>query len=154
MLETIKKEVRKHPLVYIILLLVLGICFFIRIYRGPWYYWLIAPFYLIGKGNPVFPAVFLAFTTVIANILVYVIASKMMDRKAGLFAAVIASFSYYLLLSSRWLSNPTPMLLISMLLVLTMFLVVQGKKWAWLLIGFLIGMAMQFGSAAELFYFP
>lgn len=124
------------------------------VFRGPWYYWLIAPFYLFGKGNPTWPAVFLAFTTIVANILVFVLVSKIADRETGLFASVIASFSYYLLLSARWLSNPTPMLLISMLLVLGMFLVVKGKKWAWLLIGFMLGMAMQFGSAAEIFYFP
>ncbi len=124
------------------------------IFRGPWYYWLIAPFYLIGGGDPGFPAVFLSLTTVVAIIFVYIIACKISDRVTGLFAVIIASLSYYLLIASRWLSNPTPMLLISMLLIYSMFLVMEGKKWAWLLIGFLVGMAMQFGSAAEVFYFP
>src|SRR3989344_8740174 len=31
------------------------------IFLGPLYYYLIAPFYLIGGGNPVAPAIFLAF---------------------------------------------------------------------------------------------
>ncbi len=124
------------------------------IFRGPWYYWLIAPFYLIGGGDPGFPAVFLSVTTIVAVVFVYIIAAKAADRPTGVFAAAIAGLSYYLLLASRWLSNPTPMLLISMLLIFSMFLVMEGKKWAWLLIGFLIGMAMQFGSAAEVFYFP
>ncbi|HEX6977584.1 MAG TPA: glycosyltransferase family 39 protein [Patescibacteria group bacterium] len=124
------------------------------IFRGPWYYWLIAPFYLIGGGDPGFPAVFLSLTTLVAVVFVYIIASKVADRSTGVFAAAIAGLSYYLLLASRWLSNPTPMLLISMLLIFSMFLAMEGKKWAWLAIGFLIGMAMQFGSAAEVFYFP
>src|SRR3972149_5464469 len=30
------------------------------IFRGPFYYYLIAPFYLLGGGDPVYPAVLLA----------------------------------------------------------------------------------------------
>src|SRR6266536_4880928 len=33
------------------------------IFRGPYYYYLIAPFYFLGKGNPVWPSIFLSFTT-------------------------------------------------------------------------------------------
>src|SRR3989338_740654 len=95
------KEIKSHPLAYIILMIILFSAFFIRIYRlndllgfyydqgrdalviwklwhegkpfligpvtglsgiflGPFYYYLIAPLYLIGKGDPVFPAFFLA----------------------------------------------------------------------------------------------
>src|SRR3990167_5880358 len=36
------------------------------IFLGPLYYYLILPFYLMGGGNPVYPAVFLALLTTIA----------------------------------------------------------------------------------------
>lgn len=124
------------------------------IFRGPWYYWLIAPAYLLGGGDPVWPSVFLSSTTIIAAGLAYLIGTEVMDRRAGLLASFIIAFSYYLMLASRWLSNPTPMLLISMILVYSMYRVVDGKKNAWLFIALMLGMAMQFGSAAELFYFP
>lgn len=124
------------------------------IFRGPWYYWLIAPFYLLGGGDPVWPAVFLGLTSVAAIAILYHLAVKIAGRWAGFLAVIITSFSYFLALASRWLSNPTPMLLISMLLVLGMFLVLEGRRWAWILISFMLGMAMQFGSAAEVFYFP
>lgn len=124
------------------------------IFRGPWYYWLIAPFYLMGSGNPVWPSVFLAFTTVVAVALIYVLGVMVLGRGTGLLAAFIASFSFHFVYGARWLSNPTPMFLVSMLLVLGIFLVLEGKKWAWILIGLVLGMSMQFGSAAELFYFP
>lgn len=124
------------------------------IFRGPWYYWLIAPFYFWGNGNPVWPAVFLASTTVAAIGLIYILGAMMLNRTTGLIAAFISSFSFYLVYSSRWFSNPTPMLLISMMLVLSLFLIINGKKWAWVLTGLMLGLAMQFGSAAELFYFP
>lgn len=124
------------------------------IFRGPWYYWLIAPFYFLGNGNPVWPAVFLASTTVAAIGLIYILGAMILNRTTGLVASFISSFSFYLVYSSRWFSNPTPMLIISMILVLSLFLIVNGRRWAWILTGLMLGLAMQFGSAAELFYFP
>jgi len=124
------------------------------IFRGPWYYWLIAPFYLLAGGDPVWPATFLALTTVVAIAVLYYLAVQTSGRTAGFLAIIIASFSFFFVLAARWLSNPTPMLLISMLLILFLFAVLEGKRWAWVVIGFLLGMSMQFGSAAEIFYFP
>ncbi|TSC88974.1 MAG: Uncharacterized protein G01um10145_683 [Microgenomates group bacterium Gr01-1014_5] len=124
------------------------------IFRGPWYYWLISPFYFLGQGNPVWPAVFLALTTVMAALLAYVAGLKIHSRTAGVVAVMLCLFSFHFMLSARWLSNPTPMYLISMLLVLSLIWIQEGKKWAWILTGSMLGMAMQFGSAAEVFYFP
>ena len=123
------------------------------VFRGPWYYWLIAPFYLLGRGNPVWPSVFLSATTVAAIFLSYKIAQKVAGKWAGILAAVIGSFSLYLVFASRWLANPTPMLLISMVFVYSLFGVLEGKRLNWILAVFMAGMAMQFGSAAEIFYF-
>lgn len=124
------------------------------ILRGPWYYWLILPFYFLGKGNPVWPANFLSITSVAAIITLYILGKEIFGRVTGLIAAAIASFSYYLLVASRWLSNPTPMLLISTLLVLSMLMITKGKKFAWVFIAILLGLSMQFGSATETFYIP
>ncbi len=124
------------------------------ILRGPWYYLLILPFYFFGGGNPVWPANFLALTTVAAIIVLYFLGKEIFDRPTGLIAAAITSFSYYLLVAARWLSNPTPMLLISMLLVLSMIMVAKGKRKAWIAVAILLGLAMQFGSATEAFYVP
>jgi 4-amino-4-deoxy-L-arabinose transferase-like glycosyltransferase len=124
------------------------------IFRGPWYYWLIAPFYFLGNGNPVWPSVFLSLTTIVSAFLAYKIGEEISGKTAGIMAAVITSFSYYLVYASRWLSNPTPMLLISMSLIYSMLLAMKKKWWAFPLIGFLVGQAMQFGSAAEVFYIP
>src|SRR3989337_4141673 len=123
------------------------------VFRGPWYYWLIAPFYLLGRGDPVWPSVFLSATTVVAIFLSYKIAEKVAGKWAGILAVGIGSFSLYLVYASRWLSNPTPMLLISMIFVYSLFEVLDGKKWAWVLAVFMVGLAMAVGSAAQIFYF-
>lgn len=123
------------------------------VFRGPWYYWLIAPFYILGRGNPQAASVFLSLTTVLAVFLSYKIAKRLAGVWAGIIALVVGSFSLYLVYASRWLSNPTPMLLISMIFVYSLFWVIDGKKWAWTVTVLMAGMAMQFGSAAEVFYF-
>ena len=124
------------------------------IFRGPFYYYLIAPFYWLGKGNPVYPSVFLSLTTVVASGLMYCLGFKIQDRVTGLLAATLSSFSFNIILASRWLSNPTPMLLLSMLFVWMLILIIEGKKWAWAPSLFIATVSLfHFGSAGEVFYF-
>lgn len=124
------------------------------IFRGPFYFWLIAPFYLIGKGNPIYPSVFLSVTTVIASGLMYYLGFKIQDRITGLIAATLSSFSFNIIMASRWLSNPTPMLLLSMLFVWMLVLIMEGKRWAWAPAIFIAAISLfHFGSAGEVFYF-
>lgn len=124
------------------------------IFRGPYYYYLIAPFYFLGKGNPVWPAIFLATTTAFAGFLGYELGKKILNWEAGIFFALLSSFSFNIIVASRWLSNPTPMLLLSMILVWAMIKVTEGRKWAWPVIALTSGLSLfNFGSSGELFYF-
>jgi 4-amino-4-deoxy-L-arabinose transferase-like glycosyltransferase len=124
------------------------------VFRGPWYYWLITPFYYLGKGNPLWPAFFLIITSIVALCILYKLGEKIGGQKTGLFVVLIASISCYVIGASRWLSNPTPMLLISVLLVWAVYEFLDKKIWALPVIGFLIGMALNFGSAMEIWYIP
>ncbi|KKQ76413.1 MAG: hypothetical protein US97_C0009G0012, partial [Microgenomates group bacterium GW2011_GWF1_38_5] len=81
------------------------------IFLGPFYYYLIAPLYLIGGGDPVVVSIFLAALSVVALLFLYKLGSEMHSRTAGLIGAVIGGFSYYIIYNSRWLSNPNPMFL-------------------------------------------
>lgn len=125
------------------------------IFRGPFYYYLIAPFYWLGGGDPVYPDVFLALTTVAAIAFMFYILKLFKDRTTGIFAAILASLSFYLMYASRWLSNPTPMLFLSMLFVFSFYLIMNKKQWAWVLLSFTAGLSLfHFGSSGEFFYFP
>ncbi len=125
------------------------------IFRGPFYYYLIAPFYWLGNGNPVYPAIFLALTTVAALVLLYILGKELVDRKTGIIAVTLASFSFYIMYASRWLSNPTPMLFLSLALLYSMLLIQKGKQWAWIALSFIAGSSLfHFGSSGEFFYFP
>ncbi len=127
---------------------------FTGIFRGAWYYYLIAPLYALGHGNPIFASFFLIATTIVALYLLYKLGKEIGGEKTGLTAILIASVSMYIIGASRWLSDPTPTLLISVLLVWMLFKYSEGKKWTLPLSGFLAGMAMQFSAAAEVFYIP
>src|SRR5204863_7090662 len=146
-LSSLKKELLTDPFVYSLLLLILFLASFVRVYRlhqllgfyydqgrdalviwdlihkgnffligpttgiegifrGPWYYWLITPFYFLGRGNPVWPAAFLAFTTVVAIFFLYKL-GKIFNKETGILASIIGSFSVLLVFGARWLSNPT-----------------------------------------------
>ena len=133
------------------------------IFLGPFYYYLIAPLYLIGKGDPVFPAFFLAFTTVLALILLYILGWKMRSKVTGIVASIIGSFSYFFVLGGRWLSNPAPMYFLSMLLLWVMWGITTLEQTTknkgqiqnlWVIISLLIGISLQFESASAVFYLP
>jgi hypothetical protein len=125
------------------------------IFRGPFYYYLITPFYSLGKGNPVWPSVFLSATTVMASFILYCLGVKIQDRATGLIAAALSCFSFNIVMASRWLSNPTPMLLLSVLFIWTLILIVEEKVWAWIPAVFIATISLfHFGSAGEVFYFP
>jgi len=124
------------------------------IFRGAWYYWLITPFYAISRGSPIIPAAFLTLTSIVAIYILYLLGKEMGGRLTGLMAAFIASVSLYIIEASRWFSDPTPSLLVSVTLIWLLFRFIKGKRWGLPLSGFLAGMALQFSAATEIFYIP
>lgn len=125
------------------------------IFLGPLYYYLIAPFYLIGGGNPVYPAYFLAFLSVCALFIIYYLGKRMHSRAAGIIAAAVGGFSYYLVLAGRWLANPTPILFTSVVLLWSMWEIISGKsKWWWIVIAATVGASLQLEAASAVFYLP
>ena len=64
------------------------------VFRGPYYYYLIAPFYFFGQGNPVYPSVFLAFLSTLALYLMYLLGKNIGGFRAGLFSLFLGTFSF------------------------------------------------------------
>ncbi len=125
------------------------------IFRGPFYYYLIAPFYWLGKGNPLYPEIFLIITSILALILMFFLAKEIGGEIAAFATLILGAFSFEIIYAGRWLSNPTPMLLFSMLIVFSLFKILEGRKKFWILLSFILGLSFfNFGSSGELFYFP
>lgn len=124
------------------------------VFRGPFYYYLITPFYWLGSGNPVWPSVFLSFTTVVASFLLYLLGKKAGGFITGFMALVLSSFSYQIFYAARWLSNPTPMLFLSVGFVWALYQIWNNKTKWWPVATLVAGLSLfHFGSAGELYYF-
>lgn len=125
------------------------------VFLGPVFYYLIAPFYLIGGGNPVYPAVFIGILTTLGVFFVYLLGFKAHGRQAGIIAACIFAFSYFLVYYGRWLANPAPILFISPLLYFSLLKITnrEGEIW-WVAATFLIALSLQFELASAFFYIP
>jgi 4-amino-4-deoxy-L-arabinose transferase-like glycosyltransferase len=123
------------------------------IFLGPFYYYLIAPFYLVGHGNPLYPALFLSLLSIAAVFIVYVLSKEMHSRAVGLIAATISAFSFDIFRASRWLANPTPILLSSVLFLYSLWKILTGgsQKW-WVFAALLVGLSLQFEAASAVFY--
>lgn len=125
------------------------------IFLGPLYYYLIAVPYLIGGGNPVYPSIFLSSLVTLGLFFLYKAGEKIGDKKLGFIALMVGSFSYSLVMSGRWLSNPTPIYLTSILIFYLMYLVtLKSKNVYWYLIFLFAGVSFHFESASAAFYMP
>jgi 4-amino-4-deoxy-L-arabinose transferase-like glycosyltransferase len=126
------------------------------IFLGPFYYYLIAPFYLIGNGNPVMVSDFLALLNVAGIYLIYLTGKKFFSRETGLLATFFITFSLQLTQAHRWLSNPTPLPFFTALVIYCLLNLVHGSKsvWSWLGLGLSIGLGLQCEAASAVFFIP
>lgn len=124
------------------------------IFLGPLYYYLITPFYILGQGNPVFPATFLAIMNTLSIALLFYIGLNYFNVWVGLLATLFSALSFTNLMSHRWLSNPNPLTLISTLILLCLFKLTQNKPKYFPIICLLIGLGLQFEAASAIFFIP
>ncbi len=126
------------------------------IFLGPFYYYLITPFYWLGNGNPVAASFALALINVAGIYLIYLIGRDFFDKSIGLLAAFFITFSLPLTQAHRWLSNPTPLPFFTALAVYCLLKLIHGSKsvWSWLLLGLSLGLGLQCEAASAVFFLP
>lgn len=79
------------------------------IYHGVLYYYLLAPFYGLGRGNPQFPVVFLCFLNSLTLIPLYILSLKILKQTQwAILSCLLFAFSYEAVQYASWLSNPAP----------------------------------------------
>lgn len=126
------------------------------IFLGPFYYYLIAPFYALGNGNPVVPALFMGVLNTVTIYLLYVVGKRFVGRGAGLIAAALYAFSFQFISASRWLANPTPLPFFAILAIWSLLEIVHNnpkKRW-WPLLGLTLGLSLQLEAASATFFLP
>jgi 4-amino-4-deoxy-L-arabinose transferase-like glycosyltransferase len=124
------------------------------IFLGPFYYWLLTPLYFLGGGSPVFVAAILGWLSTLGVVLIYLMGKEVFGREVDLIAAILFGISYYIVTFSRWLANPQPLPLFSLLLIFCLLKIYQGKEKLWLLLGLLTGLALQLEAAGAIFFLP
>ncbi len=126
------------------------------IFLGPFYYYFISPAYLLGNGDPIWPAVWVAITNVAGIGLIYLMGKRYFDTATGLLAAGFVTLSYKLILVDRWLANPAPLPFFALGVAWALLEIVhgRGKWWNWAGLGLGIGLSLQFEAASATFFLP
>jgi len=125
------------------------------IFLGPFFYYFLAPFYLLGKGSPVFVTACLGWLSVGTIFLIYFLTRKIYGPKTALLAAFIYGFSYNFVQFSRWLANPNPLPFFTLLAILCLYKFIESHNSKFIILGsFLIGLCLQLEAAAATFFLP
>jgi len=125
------------------------------IFLGPFYYYLLAPFYWLGKGSPVVAAGGLSWLTVGAIFLLYWIGKKMFGATVGLLAAFLYGFSYNLVIFSRWLANPNPLPFFTLLVLIFLYKFIESQNTKYIILSsFSVGLCLQLEAASAVFFLP
>ncbi len=113
-------------------------------FLGPVYYYMMAPFLYLSNLDPVGPAVMVALFGIATVFLVYIVGKSFFGRKAAFIASGLYAISPLVVGYSRSSWNPNLMPFFSLLLLfLTLKAVKNQSHKLFILVGFLIGIALQ-----------
>ncbi|OGK52491.1 hypothetical protein A3B02_01990 [Candidatus Roizmanbacteria bacterium RIFCSPLOWO2_01_FULL_42_14] len=115
-----------------------------QVYLGPFYYYLIAPWLLLGNFNPIGPAIGVAVFSTLFIPIMYFGLSQLFNKETGLVAAVFVTFSSTLVSLSRFSWNPNLLPLFGFLAIFSLLKALDThKKVYWALAGVFFSCAMQ-----------
>jgi 4-amino-4-deoxy-L-arabinose transferase-like glycosyltransferase len=121
------------------------------VFYGPWWYWLLAPFFFLFGGNPEGIAFVMAVIGIVTIILAYIFGKRLGGEFLGLsFAALIAVSPVMISLASQiWNPNIAPFF------VLVTFIILErifSQKKPSLLNFFFLGILLMLSADIEIFY--
>lgn len=99
-----------------------------ELYLGPIYYYFITPFTWIWGMSPVGPAIFVVLLGILSIPLIYLVATKLFNRRVGLIAAILYAISPMIVEFSRSSWNPNPMPFFTLLLFYFIFEFFKQKQ--------------------------
>jgi len=115
------------------------------LYHGVFYYYLLAPAYWLGKGNPIIAAYWVALFNAATVFTVFCL-TYLFTKRVG--AAILASFLFAISFEATqyatWLSNPTIAVWTVPLLYLGLWsFLVERKSWGAIVAGVGLGLSIQ-----------
>lgn len=115
------------------------------LYHGVLYYYLIAPFYMLGHGDPRIVAAFLAFLNALAIVPIMLLAKDFFkSNKWAILAGVLFAVSFEATQYGPWLSNPAPAVLTVALFFWSLWLWQKGRGYGLYLAVFSAALSTQF----------
>lgn len=125
------------------------------LHLGPFWYYLITPGYLIGRGSPVIASYFIAFLESLTIPLIYFLLRRYWNHQAAIITATLWSLSYYIIRSARWFSNPSPIPFFTIAIIWLLVKIVVDRKVNYLpILVFLFGLSLQLEAASAVFFLP
>ncbi|KKQ95787.1 MAG: 4-amino-4-deoxy-L-arabinose transferase and related glycosyltransferase of PMT family-like protein [Candidatus Woesebacteria bacterium GW2011_GWB1_43_14] len=110
------------------------------IYIGPFFYYLLIPFYLIFKMDPIGGVYFSIILGVISIWSVYFVFSKILSKSIGLAGSFIYAISFYTVFTDREVVPTTPAMLWTVWYLYGLHLLLGKQRRGFLLLGVLIGL--------------
>jgi hypothetical protein len=122
------------------------------LFHGVFYYYVLSPFYLIGRGSPLAAAYGIALVNSLAILLVFVITYLMSKKKAtALIASFLFAISFEATQYATWLSNPTLGIVTVPLMYLGLWGWITRKEKYWPIIA-AVGLGLSIQSEIFLAY--
>lgn len=113
------------------------------IFHGPLYYYLATIPFAISKGNPLVIALFFIFLNSFSVFIIFLLGKELFNKKIGLIASILFTFSFGAVTMARWLSHPPLIILIGSLFFLTLTRFIKGKN------KYLIPTVILYGLSAQ-----
>lgn len=110
------------------------------IFIGPLFYYLLIPFFLLFKMNPIGSAYFPPIIAILTMLSYYFIFSKLFNKTAGIFAALIQAVSWSAIGFDRWMVPTIPTKLWAVWYLYCLILLSRGKFWSLPILGLLTGL--------------
>lgn len=111
-----------------------------NLHLGPLYFYLVAPFYLITKLDPVGSIYFLIFANIVNFFTLFVVTKKLFSLKAALFAVFLFAVSNYIIKQSMIPWNVSLVPAASTLIFYSIYRIkTQGKMYWYVILGGLMG---------------
>lgn len=115
------------------------------LYHGVLYYYLIAPLYELGQGDPKVVAVALSVLNTLAIIPIYLLAKSIFKNSFwGVIASLLYAVSFEATQYGPWISNPSPSMLTIPWFFYSLWLIYQKNKFGLPLVTFFAALSTQF----------
>lgn len=114
------------------------------LFHGPLYYYLIAPFYLLGGGDPRVVLIAMIISNLLATIPLFFLVEKLFrNRTITVVTILLFMVSFEAVSYARWLSNPALAVPTMALYYLGLWMVLQRERLGWVLLGLGVGLSIQ-----------